>query len=84
VTELVPLCLGAFFGLLLGSLRLAPSGRIVALLAVLLGVCATAVTGELRVAWEYVLVDIPLVGLSAVACFACLRRRRSLVRDSRA
>jgi hypothetical protein len=84
VTEFVPLCLGAFLGLLLGSLRVPPSRGIVGFLAVLLGVCATAVTGELRVAWEYVLVDIPLVGLSAVACFACLRRRRSLVRDGHA
>ena len=82
MNELVPLCFGAFLGLLLGSVS--PSGRriVVASLSVLLGVCASAVTGELRVGWEYVLVDIPLVALAAVACFAARSRRRSnLLRD---
>jgi hypothetical protein len=85
MTELVPVYSGAILGLLLGFLR--PSQRVAvgALLSIVLGVCASAVTGELRISWEYVLVDIPLVAASASVCFVIARsvvhRRRSVRSD---
>jgi hypothetical protein len=86
MNEIVPLCGGALLGLLVGSVR--PSWRpgIVVSLSVLLGVCASAVTGELSVSWGYVLVDIPLVAFSAAACFVARSgsRRRALARDPHA
>jgi hypothetical protein len=43
-------------------------------LAVLFGVVATVISGEFRIGWEYLLIDIPLVGLSAVATLVVTRR----------
>lgn len=64
--ELVPLVSGFAVGLVLGALR--PSLRlwVGAALAVVLGVLATVVTGELETSWAFVLVDIPLVALASV------------------
>ena len=64
--ELVPLVSGFAAGLALGALR--PSLRLWVglLLAVALGVLATAVTGEFETSWAYVLVDVPLVALTAL------------------
>jgi hypothetical protein len=42
-------------------------------LAVVLGVCATVVTGEFKLSWEYVLVDIPLVALATVLSLVTVR-----------
>jgi uncharacterized membrane protein YeaQ/YmgE (transglycosylase-associated protein family) len=79
MNELVPLYSGAILGLLVGFLR--PSLRLAvgAVLSILLGISASAVTGELSISWEYVLVDIPLVAVSATVCLAVARsiaRRR--------
>lgn len=73
MSELVPLYSGALLGLLVGFLR--PSQRIAVLapLSILLGICASAVTGELSITWEYVLVDIPLVAASATVGLAIAR-----------
>lgn len=64
--ELVPLSFGFLLGTTLGlwksQLRL-PVG---AVLAGALGVLATVVTGEARVSWAFVLIDIPLVAAAAV------------------
>jgi hypothetical protein len=73
MSELVPLYSGALLGLLVGFLR--PSRRIAVLapLSILLGTCASAVTGELSITWEYLLVDIPLVAASATVGLAIAR-----------
>ena len=72
--ELVPLGLGLALGLGLGLLR--PSLRLPvgALLAVCLGVLATIVTGEAKISWAFVLIDIPLVAVSAVLGLMAGRR----------
>ena len=83
MNEIFPLCSGALLGLLAGWLR--PSQRlgVVVSLSVVLGVLTSAVTGELSIGWEYVLIDIPLVALSAGVCFAARSRRRRLRQEDR-
>jgi hypothetical protein len=74
VEELVPIVSGFAVGLALGALR--PSLRlpIGAALAVVLGVLATVVTGEFRTSWAFVLIDIPLVAITAVSGLALARQ----------
>lgn len=76
--ELFPVVAGLVVGTLLGGL--APRLRLVvgALAAVTLGVAATVLSGEYRIGWEFLLVDIPLVAVSAVVSLLATRgvRRR--------
>ena len=74
MNELFPVAAGVVVGLALGLIR--PSMRLLvgAPLAVLFGVVATVISGEFRIGWEYLLIDIPLVGLSAVATLMVTRR----------
>ena len=82
MNEIVPLLYGALLGFVLGSVKPSRRSAVAVPLAVVLGVCASAITGELRIGWEYVLVDIPLVALFAAACFAARsRRRRATAKD---
>jgi len=71
--ELFPLVGGAVLGILVAGLR--PSLRLWtgALLSGLLGFAATVLSGEFRIGWEYLLVDIPLVAVSASLSFALAR-----------
>jgi hypothetical protein len=64
--ELFPIGCGLLLGAGLGWLR--PSMRLpVGLaLAIVLGVLATVVTGEFKMSWGYLLIDIPLVAAAAV------------------
>jgi hypothetical protein len=43
-----------------------------------LGTLATIISGEYKIGWEFLLIDIPLVALSSAAAFATARtiRRR--------
>jgi hypothetical protein len=71
MTELFPIASGLVAGLLIGFLvpRLRVPLGVAA--AFVLGVLATVVSGEYLVGWEFLLVDIPLVGVSsAVGCVA--------------
>jgi hypothetical protein len=80
VNEVFPLVSGLAVGTALGTL--APRLRLPlgVLAAVVLGTLATIVSGEYRIGWEYLLVDIPLVGISAtVALVAGRSVRRWLV-----
>ena len=65
--ELFPIAAGLLCGLLLGSLT--ARRRVVVGLAfsVVAGVLATVVSGEWRISWAFLLIDIPLVAVSAVA-----------------
>jgi hypothetical protein len=67
VTEFFPIVAGLLCGLLLGSLT--ARRRVVVGLAfsVVAGVLATVVSGEWRISWAFLLIDIPLVAVSAVA-----------------
>jgi hypothetical protein len=46
--------------------------------SVVLGTLATIISGEYRIGWEFLLIDIPLVALCSVSGFATARgvRRR--------
>ena len=72
--ELIPIGCGLLLGAALGYIR--PSMRLAvgAALALVLGVCATLVTGEFELTWGYVLVDIPLVALATVLALVSARR----------
>jgi hypothetical protein len=59
--ELFPFGCGLLLGAVLGYVRPAIRLPVGGLLAVVLGVVATVVTGEFKASWGYVLVDIPLV-----------------------
>lgn len=80
MNEIVPLLSGATLGCLVGGLRPRKRLVVVALLSIPLGIGASAVTGELSVGWEFILVDIPLVALSAAASVAAVGRRHVPVR----
>jgi hypothetical protein len=72
--ELLPVASGLVIGLILGLLH--PSARIPvgALLIVGFGVLATVVSGEYLISWSFLLIDIPLVAVSAAASFFVTHR----------
>jgi hypothetical protein len=74
LSELLPFACGIVLGGLLGVLR--PSVRLPVgvPLALLLGTLATIVSGELRISWMFLLIDIPLVAISASIGFLIIRR----------
>jgi len=76
VEELFPVASGLIVGGILGLIR--PSMRfwVGAVLAIILGVLATVVSGEYAISWGFLLIDIPLVAISATAGLALVRRVR--------
>lgn len=76
MNEVFPVVSGIVVGLVVGRLTVRRRPRLWLVVTVLLGVGATVVSGEWRVTWAYLLVDIPLVGLSAVAAYLVSRRVR--------
>jgi hypothetical protein len=64
--------LGALLGLLRPTLRV-PIGVV---LVVALGLLATVVSGEYLVSWSFLLIDIPLVAVSAAASLFVTHRLR--------
>jgi hypothetical protein len=77
VHELFPFAAGLLVGALLGLLRPSLRPVIGGLLSVALGVCATVVSGEFRVSWEFLLFDIPLVAVAAVLGLLVARHVRA-------
>jgi hypothetical protein len=59
--ELFPFGCGLLLGAALGYMRPGVRLPVGGLLAIVLGIAATVVTGEFKASWGYVLVDIPLV-----------------------
>jgi hypothetical protein len=82
MSELFPLACGILVGSVLGLVK--PVGRLglAILLSTLLGFAATVVSGEFRIGWEYLLIDIPLVAVAAAAAYllmgAIARHTRNL------
>ena len=74
--EILPISFGLVIGGILGLLRPALRLPIGAALAVPLGVAATFFTGESEISWAFVLIDVPIVSLSAVVGLAVARRLR--------
>ncbi len=72
--ELFPVACGLLVGAILGLIR--PSIRlwIGALLALACGLAATIVSGEFEVSWGFLLIDIPLVAISATVSLLIARR----------
>ncbi len=75
--ELLPIAGGLLCGVLIGLAR--PRLRVGAgaLVAVALGVIATVVSGEYRIGWEYLLVDMPLVAGSEIVGHLAVPRMRA-------
>jgi predicted permease len=71
--ELLPVAIGLGVGAVLGGVRPLLPTAIVLLLSVPLGFLVTVITGEFELGWEYLLIDIPLVALSATAAFWTVR-----------
>jgi hypothetical protein len=71
--ELIPLLSGFAMGVALGAIRPSLRLSIGASLAIVLGVLATVVTGEFKTSWAFVLIDVPLVAVSAVCGLAVSR-----------
>lgn len=71
--ELFPVVSGVVLGIVVAGLR--PSLRlwVGVLLSVGLGMAATLVSGEFEAGWEYLLIDIPLVAVSAGVSFTMAR-----------
>jgi hypothetical protein len=75
--EIFPILGGAFLGLALSFLP--PGARWWgAIPIVLLGTAATILSGEFRLSWEFLLVDIPLVGIACVAAMAVAGKMRRI------
>jgi hypothetical protein len=83
VNELFPVLCGLVVGACLGFVAPRLRLSIGALASVVLGIAATVVSGEYRISWEYLLIDIPLVAISAVAALVAGRALRlGLARSS--
>ena len=66
MTELFPIVAGLLCGLVLGSLTARRLVLVGLAFSVVAGVLATVVSGEWRISWAFLLIDIPLVAVSAV------------------
>jgi hypothetical protein len=71
--ELFPVVSGVVLGIVVAGIR--PSLRlwIGIPLSIVLGLAATVLSGEFEVGWEYLLIDIPLVAVSAGLSFTLAR-----------
>ena len=76
VEEILPVVSGLFLGALIGLLR--PSLRLPvgAALIMAFGVLATVLSGEYLISWSFLLIDIPLVAVSAAASLYVTHRLR--------
>jgi hypothetical protein len=83
VEEILPVVSGLFLGALIGLLR--PSLRLPvgAALIVAFGVLATVVSGEYLISWSFLMIDIPLVAVSAAASLYVTHRLRWASRRTR-
>jgi hypothetical protein len=82
MNELFPIVAGLLCGLVLGSLTAQRRIVVGMVFAVVAGLLATIVSGEWRISWAFLLIDIPLVAISSVAG-VLLSRRVVLARASR-
>ena len=82
MTELFPIVAGLVCGVVLGSLTARRRVLVGLAFSVVAGVLATVVSGEWRISWAFLLIDIPLVAVSA-AVGDLLSRRVVLRRADR-
>jgi len=84
VHELFPIAAGVLVGILawrIASPRL--RALTVVVLSVIFGTLASAISGELAISWEFLLIDMPLVFLSAAATAVLLLRWRPVHQTER-
>jgi hypothetical protein len=74
--EFLPIVSGIVLGSILGYLRPELRLRVGVVLVVLLGVLATVASGEFRISWGFLLIDIPLVAVSAGVALVAIHRLR--------
>lgn len=67
MTEFFPVVAGLACGVLLGSLTARRRVVVGLIVSVVAGVLATVLSGEWRISWAFLVIDIPLVAVSAVA-----------------
>ncbi len=67
MNELFPIAAGLLCGLLLGTVTARRKVIVGLAFSVVAGVLATMLSGEWRISWAFLLIDIPLVAVSAVA-----------------
>ena len=80
--ELFPIVSGLLLGAALPLIRPRMRLEVAVGASVVLGTLATIISGEYRIGWEFLLIDIPLVALCSVTGFAtarALRRRLATV-----
>lgn len=78
MTEVFPIVAGFAVGALLTLIRSQTRLYVAALASVVLGTTATIVSGEYKIGWEFLIIDIPLVALSSAAGCAVVRPVRRL------
>jgi nitrogen fixation/metabolism regulation signal transduction histidine kinase len=83
--ELFPFVGGLLVGILFGALRPRVRWFVCPAVAVALAVAATVLSGEFRVSWAYLAVDLPLVVLGALVARRLtalgLARRRATAQE---
>jgi hypothetical protein len=67
--ELFPIVSGVVLGIVVAGVRPSLRPWVGIALSIALGLAATALSGELAIGWGYLLVDIPLVAVSAGVSF---------------
>ncbi len=81
MSELFPVVAGLLCGVLIGSMTTRRRLTVGVASAVVAGVLATVLSGEWRLSWAFVLVDVSLVAMSAAVGVLVSRRvtaRRSI------
>jgi xanthosine utilization system XapX-like protein len=76
VEEILPVVSGLVLGALIGLLRPTLRVPVGAALILAFGVLATVVSGEYLISWSFLLIDIPLVAVSAAASLYVTHRLR--------
>jgi len=76
MNETVPILLGATSGLFVGASTARYRFWLWLAASVLLGLLATVITGEWKVSWAFLLIDIPLVAFASAAVFVVARSAR--------
>ena len=76
VEELLPVASGLVIGLILGLLRPSLRASVGLVLIIAFGLLATVVSGEYLISWSFLLIDIPLVAVSAAVSLFVTHRLR--------
>jgi hypothetical protein len=79
--ELFPIAAGLLAGAVLTRVRPTVRLPLGVLAGVVIGMLATVVSGEFRIGWEFLLIDIPGAALAVVAGNALAQRLRRAARS---